>query len=362
MNILYLTPDHPDYLSDQLYSGLCQVLGWESVVDFPYKPHYHDPTLKATYIPHTPGRKYEFTEILQLLRDRYFGLVVLSALRPTPLDTMKRLQEQVPLPPSILVDGEDGPFIQVDVVKRFKCSLYFKREYRWSGGPRLRDRLERWRGFGFNQDLFSRTYPLQFSVVVEALPQIKTQDKDVDVSFFGLASHRNRIRALHLLQEAKDLRVEGRVFAEPTTRRSKLVQGLLPVLRAKMKGDPYALPEDCQGKQTVEEYFSTLRRSKIGLSVRGAGFDTLRYWEVVASKTLLISEPPSIYIPNNFEHGKHAVFCRPDFSDLVDLVRTYARDDKEREAIAAAGYDHLMKYHTSEQRANQVLDVCRQRL
>lgn len=362
MNILYLTPDHLDYLSDQLYSGLCQVLGWESVVDFPYKSHYHDPTLTTPYILQTPGRRYESGEILELLRNRSFDLVVLSAIRPMPLDTMKRLRDHVPLPPAILVDGDDGPDIQTDLFNQYHCRLYFKREYRWSGGPHLRDRWERWRWFGLNRDLVSRTYPLQFSAVVEALPSQHGRDKDVDVSFFGLASHRQRIRALQVLREANDLRVEGRVFAEPTTRQSKLVQGLLPVLQAKLRGDPYATPEDCRGKQTVEEYFATLRRSKIGLSVRGAGFDTLRYWEVVASKTLLISEPPSIYIPNNFEHGKHAVFCRPDFSDLVELVRTYVRDDKEREAVAAAGYDHLMKYHTCAQRANQVLDVCRQRL
>ena len=103
-------------------------------------------------------------------------------------------------------------------------------------------------------------------------------------------------------------------------------------------------------------------RSKIALSLRGGGFDTLRYWEIVASKTLLVSEWPDIAIPHNFEHGKHAVFCRPDLSDLMEVVRYYVQHDEEREAITANGYAHLLKYQTCEQRAEYFLDICRRSL
>ena len=58
----------------------------------------------------------------------------------------------------------------------------------------------------------------------------------------------------------------------------------------------------------------------MALSIRGGGFDTIRYWEIVASKTLLISEMPDIVIPHNFEHGVHAIFCRPDLKDLMGWV------------------------------------------
>jgi spore maturation protein CgeB len=100
----------------------------------------------------------------------------------------------------------------------------------------------------------------------------------------------------------------------------------------------------------------------MALSIRGGGFDTLRYWEIPTSKAVLVSEQPDICIPNNFEHGKHALFCRPDLSDLIDLVRTYLRDDAAREALALEGHRHLLRFHTCERRAEYFLDLCRQHL
>ena len=79
----------------------------------------------------------------------------------------------------------------------------------------------------------------------------------------------------------------------------------------------------------------------------------------MACKALLISEKPDIDIPNNFEDKKHALFCRADLGDLVDLVRTYASDDAARERVVEDAYAHLLKYHTCERRAEYFLDTCR---
>ena len=67
MKILYLTPPHIDYLSDQIYTGLSKILGWESVVDFPYKTYYHDPSSKVPFLLQNPGRRYELDEVVTLL-------------------------------------------------------------------------------------------------------------------------------------------------------------------------------------------------------------------------------------------------------------------------------------------------------
>jgi len=188
------------------------------------------------------------------------------------------------------------------------------------------------------------------------------QDRDIDISFVGIASHRIRIRAVNILRGASDILFRGRVYAEHTTRRPKLVVGTLAIWKAKLQGDPYASKDEQKGKLSWAEYCGLMARSRIGLSIRGAGFDTMRYWEIVASKTLLISERPSILIPNNFVHGQHGVFCRPDLSDLFNLVRAYARDDKARRTIAEEGYRHLLRFHTCEQRARQLLDICNKML
>ncbi len=362
MTILYLTPSHVDYLSDQIYTGLCNILGWESVVDYPYKRYYHDPHQKMPFIPQNPGRMYQFDEIVALLDRREFDFVVVSAIRKEPLEAIELLFNKCSLPPLVLLDGDDGTQIKADLFRRYEFALYFKREYPDYEDGRLG---RRWAGLvrgWLDRDLAGRTFPLPFSVILEGMPTLEAQDRDIDISFVGIASHRDRIRAVNILRGASDIRFEGQVYADHTTRRSKLVVGTLAIWKAKLQGDPYASKEEQKGKLSWAEYCRLMARSKVGFSIRGAGFDTMRYWEIVASKTLLISERPSILIPNNFVHGQHAVFCRPDLSDLLDLVRAYARDDIARRTIAEEGYRHLLRFHTCEQRARQFLDICKKSL
>lgn len=362
MKILYLTPWGYDYLPDQLYTGLCKVLGWESVIDFPWKAEYHDPSCKVPYLPQNPGRHYELEEVRGLLEQDEFDLVVLTAQRRGTLEAFDALSRDCSVPPIAFVDSNDSPEMKPDLFRRVGGGVYFKREYRWQGTKSVRDMYVQWRQFGSDRDLFGRTYPLQMSAILESIPPSDSVARDVDISFTGYASHRKRIQGVRILRNASDIRFEGGVYGDATTRQSKLVLGSIPILRAKLQGDPYVGEAKYNYKLGYDEHYRLLRRSKMGLSIRGSGFDTVRYWEIVASKALLISEKPVISIPHNFEHGKHAIFCRPDMGDLLDLVRTYMRDDSTREALAEAGYQHLLKYHTCEQRAIQFLEICRKKL
>lgn len=78
--------------------------------------------------------------------------------------------------------------------------------------------------------------------------------------------------------------------------------------------------------------------------------------------TMLLSDAPETLIPNDFEDRRHAVYCKPDLRDLEALVRYYLKEEAEREAIAAGGRAHLLKYHTCERRAEYFLDVCAKRI
>ena len=106
-------------------------------------------------------------------------------------------------------------------------------------------------------------------------------------------------------------------------------------MAAKLIGDPPA--RGSIQKIQPEEYRALLHRSKMALSVRGGGFDTVRYWEIPASGALLISERPDIVIPHNFEHGVHAIFCRPDLQDLPGWVRQLRDDEPERTTDGGGG-------------------------
>lgn len=361
MNILYLSDPAPDYLADQMYLGLCRVLGWEQVIDYPWKRVYHDHSHRLDYLPQTPGRAYDEGDITTLLRDGQLDLLVLSSPRAADGSMLDRIGRRVRLPPCVLIDGEDDADIRHDLVRRFGCRAYFKREFRWHADAGLRGRLEQWQAFRGDQDLFHRTFPLPFSVIPDAAPTPEDGPRDIDVSYAARASHPKRLRAWNLLKEASDLRCEGGLYAEPTDRQSKLMTGL-PRLLVKLRGDPRVTKSQLGARLTFREYHRLLGRSKMALSIRGGGFDTLRYWEIPASKAVLVSEQPDICIPNNFEHGKHALYCQPDLSDLVDLVRTYLRDDAAREALALEGHRHLLRFHTCERRAEYFLGLCRQHL
>lgn len=363
MKILYLTYPRHDYLADQIYTGLCKLLGWENITDFPYKPHYHDPAYRVPSLPQNPGSRCELDEIITRLERNEYDLLVLSTSRRETIEAFESIFGKVNLPPRVLIDGDDHSHIQKDLFDHFQLSLYFKREYQlsWSHET-ITSWVKKWREFGGHRELFHRTYPLQFSVNLDTLPNVNGVQKDLDLSFVGHISHRSRVRTVKFLRSLKDIRFEGWVYADPTDRKSKFAVGPLSILKEKIKGDP-RIPEFERGvKLSYQDYFNLLTRSKIALSIRGSGFDTLRYWEIVAAKVMLISEEPFILIPNNFDHGKHALFCGSDYRDVPDLVRIYSRDDAAREQIVEAAYQRLLRFHTCERRAMQFLETCQKNI
>ena len=221
---------------------------------------------------------------------------------------------------------------------------------------------QRWRYFGTDHELFARTHPLPFSIILETLPQSAGRVPDLDLSFVGLASHRNRLRAVHYLRTDRRITFEGWITAESTTRRSKLATTPWEILKEKLNGDPYVSESERGTRLSQQEYFSLLLRSRAALSLQGSRVDTLRYWEIVASQSLLISERPDIYIPHNFEDRAHVLYCRADCRDVPELILTYVRDESIRTRMREAAYAHLLRFHTCEQRAKQMLAICRTHL
>ena len=357
MHILYLTDSGSDYLADLVYVGLCRTLGCEQVIDYPYKALYHDPLRRVHHVPQVLGRLYEEAEVAALLRDQWFDLAVLSSPRYGTIAAWESLLKYGPMPPLVLIDGEDDALLRREVFHRYQCALYFKREYRAHSNGGVRGRLG-WSTWGADATLSQRAYPLPFAAVLETIPTVPALQREIDVSYAGRISHPKRRKAVEMLSQAPGIKFQGAIYAEANDRQSKFLSGL-PRFLIKLTGDPVVTVAQKGVKLSQVEYHTLFGRSKMALSIRGGGFDTLRYWEIVASGTLLLSEQPDIEIPNNFVHGKHALFFRPDLSDLVDLVRIYARDPQGCATIAAEGYKHLLQYHTCERRAEYFLGICR---
>ncbi|MFO0773136.1 MAG: glycosyltransferase [Nitrospiraceae bacterium] len=260
---------------------------------------------------------------------------------------------------TVLIDGEDDSDIRCDLYRRYRCRLYFKREYRWMPGGGVAAGLARRFAFRHCSEVSTSIFPLPFSVIPGVASPSLDPPRDVDVSYVVRASHPKRIRAYTLLRAATDLKTETAVYADASDRQSKLQTGL-PKVWTKLRGDALATEAQRAARLPYDAYRHLLARSKMALSVRGGGFDTLRYWEIVSSKALLVSETPDILIPNNFESGKHALFCKPDLSDLVPLIRRYVHEDAARGAMVDAAYAHLHAHHTCSHRARYLLDLVRQ--
>jgi hypothetical protein len=358
VRILFLTDDALDYVSDPLYVGLSRVLGNDRVVDYPYKRAFHDPEHRLWCLAQRPGRRYSREEILDLLRDRAFDLVCLASFRRESIEECARLYGRVPFPPMVFVDGEDDAKIRQDIVERFPIRVYFKREYMWKTGRLLRSLGSLAWTFRGNRKLFDRTVPMPMSIVIDALPDLGPVSKEIDISYRGRASHPRRVKAVEILSGMEGIRLVGDVYASPDDRKYKLKAGTFKRLWTKIIDNAPAAEADQLKKRTPEDYYWEIAASRIAVSLRGGGWMTPRYFEIVAMGTMLIADRPEALIPNDFIDRRHAVFCKPDLSDLETLVRRYLRGDAEREAIAEAGRAHLLKYHTCERRAEYFLDVC----
>jgi len=113
--------------------------------------------------------------------------------------------------------------------------------------------------------------------------------------------------------------------------------------------------------KSKEEYFRVLARSKISIAYPGGGFDTGRFWEILASQALLFSPPIRIKMPRPFLEFKHFVPYN-NLSQLKTRLLYYLDHEQERKRIADAGYRHLLKYHTTKERAKYLLDMILRRI
>jgi len=211
--------------------------------------------------------------------------------------------------------------------------------------------------------LFNRTFPLPLSIAMDALPQFGSVAKEIDVSFTGRASHPRRVKAVDMLSCMQGVKFSAAVYAAPEDRRYKLKAGHLERLLTKLWDNTRASEADQQLKKCPGDYYREIVASKIALALRGGGrCPSLRYFEIVAMGTMMLSDQPETLIPSDFVDRRHAVYCKPDLSDLEKLVRHYLHEEAEREAIVNDGYAHLLKYHTCERRAEYFLGICQRAL
>jgi len=113
-------------------------------------------------------------------------------------------------------------------------------------------------------------------------------------------------------------------------------------------------------------YNFALAKSRMGITMRGSGRDTTRYWEIPFYKTAMISDGTMGCIhPYPFEHGKTAFFYR-SVDELIRIIEEHLTEEgapaEELHRVALAGMEHLERYHSTAARAVFFLDVLKREL
>lgn len=316
-----------DYLHYMLTDGLVQILGEENVVMYPFKKAYAgevddwymlDDGKNGFTAPLEQSRCWEslpklgIEDVIEEIKSGAFEYVVFFSARTYAVKAVEELRERINLPPVVFIDGEDYDVIRSDIIARYSPICYFKRE--------------------LTTDLSSHgIFPLPFSAITNNLPDVDDTKKDIDVFFSCGRTHPLRdevLRKLLRLKKEKSINFIG--------------------------GSEPSLPEQNTGfRLTCRDYHSHIARSKIAISVRGYGRDTVRRWEIPTWNTLHLCDKLDILIPDDFTEGENIVY----FGDLEEKVMYYLENNEERERIARKGKEHLWKYHTTAARARYFLST-----
>lgn len=331
VKVLYI--DHPesDYQSALVYLGLCQELGADNVVDWPRKPSFHGEVDTSYFLsdgtrgrtePHVwfqaqHTRQWTDGEVYRAVDADEFALIVLASPRTMNAEALRRLVRVVGSKgtmPIVIIDGEDYDCIRWDLIEEFDPHVYFKREM--ISNPQVIYPAQRDRVRAAHRE--PSIMPLPFSSPIAETP--RPVAKDIDVSFLAAMNVQERQKCADALTDA----FGARAYTNST-------------------------------RLSYAEYIDVLNRSRISVSVRGFGWDTMRYWEILSMPgTFLLSDRSPLAVPKPFLSGVHCdVFGSPE--ELVALARKYLDNEIWRSAMARVGHEHLREHHTPAARARYIL-------
>jgi hypothetical protein len=85
-------------------------------------------------------------------------------------------------------------------------------------------------------------------------------------------------------------------------------------------------------------------RAKVCLDLPGRGPFCHRLVDYLAIGACIVAYPHAARLEPPLEAGRHLVYCRPDFSDLVELCKHYLTHEEERRAMVEASRDYFDRY------------------
>jgi len=338
MRVLYL--DHPeaDYLSAIVFIGLCEELGPENVVDFPFQPHFHGGTWRGpvpygpggsmiegvcgpyAWMPAWPGRAWTEDEVVEKVDE--FDLVVLASPRSYNVPCLRKLIERVgrsSIKRLVMLDGEDYTAIRWDLANEFHPDAYFKT----SMVPTPLDLYPQ----------HERCCPVLPCPLTTSFGFVSARKKTVDVCFLGGSNW----------------------FG---TRREGVVEDRVPVKPAIEAAIRERLPNAnvVTGQVPYSEYQDLLASSRVAVCVSGHGLEGMRTYEAMGCPdTLVLREGLDQITPWPILDGVHCL-TYSSHEEIAELCSEALKDRVRATKIARAGNGLVWDYYTPRARAVYILD------
>ena len=302
MNVLFLTSSLENYQADIVFHGFVDLLGADHVHEWPPKDLYHREPGTDKFAAFDFRHPAPPPDAKKLLVEGYYDLVVVDFRADFAL-----LRGAVGLTRRgiIVLDGEETDFVSPDHYKL--CELYAKRDLPigWTGP--------------------SRVVPCPMAWVPQPMTVLFSPERPVDVSYVVCDTFPTR-RALYDQLAAVELgKKQVRIAPHPNS----------PL--------------------TYDEHRKLLSESKISFSVRGAGLDVYRYWEIPAHGACQIAVGERPVIPDDFADGVEIVRATT-YREGAVAAQTLLKDPARLEEIAEKGHEALQKRHRSRHRAEFLLN------
>jgi hypothetical protein len=234
-------------------------------------------------------------------------------------DVRRYLVEDIKNPMIVYVDGSDSQDFSIPSNILFKA--VFKRELHkfWEPIPN------------------NLIFPMPFAIERRYINRSE-KARDIPVSFAAtLGTNTVRYSAYHAL---KALKIEG-AWIGGTGERAYVG-----------KGDSKGVPAP------TGKYRNILERSMISINSIGGGYDCARYWEILASGAMLLTQDIEIQMPNSLVDGQHCVVFR-NSEELVEKLNYYKSRPDEVDRISQAGSAYALSHHTTAKRAEYFLEkIC----
>lgn len=337
-----------DFVDFILYDGLHRAIGNKNLFSYVPKHGKMPQYIKGNSSTKTPVLNYVYEEDIINQMDKFDLIIMLSSsvLNSDFNSVINKKTSSL----KIFVDGTDDFFVR-RIYKHPEIDYYFKREiYDHITTPAAIEWLVRYsyEQFKISRHLTNRRWFSKWNFPIGiSLSKKFSKLKPFPLTVLKPSAQTDKNKGTNQFMF---------VGTYNNPERKRYVETALNILKHSKIKNYYVGQRNKSFSNN--DYFNMLKNSRIGLSLRGTGYDTYRYWEIPAHSAALLSQRLPLVIPNDFVDEESALY----FSNVEELKRKmykYLIKTDEWRTIAKNGNKLYLKYHTPENRVKKlILDRC----